>query len=362
MDRENRLSNIEKRKLIVFIIVAYGFTFLMGLPLSLAYYLGLNTYPFPNAQMFYPAAGVMLACLVTGRRPGRETPEESGTMPRRFFIFFIALSALTALCCFVPFVRPSEAAMGTSVQSYVIIAGSILAWIFLLTEGKERRAAYGLRWSGTGLSLAMLLLFIALYLGRSFISVTLSGQMGEYLPYWQSPAPYILMAALIPNFFLSFAAFFGEEYGWRYYLQPLLQRRFGLIRGTIILGVIWGLWHLPLDLFYYSPGYALQSIAAHQVTCITLGVFFAFAYMSTGNIWVPVILHFVNNNLAVVVSGTTQITGYAIGWLDILVSLALNGLIFLPFLAAKVFRSAQTGEAGEPEAELNSRESKSPGG
>ncbi|MEI3100379.1 MAG: hypothetical protein V8T45_00650 [Oscillospiraceae bacterium] len=51
----------------------------------------------------------------------------------------------------------------------------------------------------------------------------------------------------------------------------------------------------------------------------------------------PVILHFANNNLAVAVSGTTQISGYALGWMDVLVSLVLC-IIFLPFLLARVFR------------------------
>lgn len=353
MDSEKRLSNIEKRQLKIFLLAAYGLTFLMGVPLGIAYKLGLDTYPFPNAQMFYPAAGVMLACLVTKRRPGGDAAEEKAAMPRRFFIFFIIFTVLMALCCFIGFALPSGSGTGTAVQSYGIIVGSVLAWIFLLAEGKERRAAFGLSWCASRRSLLMLLLFVAIYIARSFLSVALGGQLGEYLPYWQTSAPYILMAVLIPNFFLSFAAFFGEEYGWRYYLQPLLQKRFGLIRGTVLLGVVWGLWHLPLDLFFYSPGYALQSIAAHQVTCITLGVFFAFAYMSTGNIWVPVALHFINNNLAVAVSGTAQISGYAVGWLDVLVSLVLNGVIFLPFLFTGVFRR---GPAAGPSGEEEPRE------
>ena len=58
----------------------------------------------------------------------------------------------------------------------------------------------------------------------------------------------------------------------------------------------------------------------------------------------PVILHFANNNLAVAVSGTTQISGYALGWMDVLVSLVLNGIIFLPFLLTRVFRHGPTAE------------------
>ena len=62
----------------------------------------------------------------------------------------------------------------------------------------------------------------------------------------------IMAMALIPNFFLSFLPFFGEEYGWRCYLTPALQNRFGARRGALAVGVLWGLWHLPLNLFFYA--------------------------------------------------------------------------------------------------------------
>ena len=47
----------------------------------------------------------------------------------------------------------------------------------------------------------------------------------------------------------------------------------------------------------------LQAAVAQQITCITLGIFFAYIYMKTKNIWVPVIAHFLNNNMAAVLSG-----------------------------------------------------------
>lgn len=36
----------------------------------------------------------------------------------------------------------------------------------------------------------------------------------------------------------------GEELGWRAYLQPYLQTRFSVLRSALIVGVLWGFWHI----------------------------------------------------------------------------------------------------------------------
>jgi len=63
---------------------------------------------------------------------------------------------------------------------------------------------------------------------------------------WTNSTPLlksILITALLV--FLLLPVSFGEEYGWRGYLLPRLLP-LGEIKGTIILGVIWACWHLPV--------------------------------------------------------------------------------------------------------------------
>ena len=95
-----------------------------------------------------------------------------------------------------------------------------------------------------------------------------------------NPTTWIIFFTVLVNFFLSVVAFFGEEYGWRYYLQPLLQKKFGLKGGVILLGCVWAVWHLPIDFFYYTtPDMGLAALASQFVTCISLGIFMAYTYM-----------------------------------------------------------------------------------
>lgn len=193
-------------------------------------------------------------------------------------------------------------------------------------------------------ALAICVYFLAVKTGMVFLSVAMQGgdTWANYLAYWRSPTPWIMAIALIPNFFLSFLPFFGEEYGWRCYLTPALQNRFGARRGALAVGALWGLWHLPLNLFFYSPETTLQSIASQLVVCMTLGVFFTFAYEKCGkNIWVPILLHYLNNNMILVWTGTADISNQVIRWADVGVSAVMYAAVFLPFLAAKCYRRGE---------------------
>ncbi|MEV6873027.1 type II CAAX endopeptidase family protein [Amycolatopsis sp. NPDC051128] len=57
----------------------------------------------------------------------------------------------------------------------------------------------------------------------------------------------MLFVALVPGLVLQMVTTgLAEEPGWRDFALPHLQPRFGPLRGTLILGPLWGLWHVPL--------------------------------------------------------------------------------------------------------------------
>ncbi|WP_228041053.1 CPBP family intramembrane glutamic endopeptidase [Nodosilinea sp. LEGE 07088] len=93
---------------------------------------------------------------------------------------------------------------------------------------------------------------------------------------------------------LALATILGpiEEFGWRGLALPLLQRRFAPIWASLILGVIWGFWHLPAFLLSGTPQSA-WSFTPFFVGTIALSVIVTPLFnASRGSILLPALFHF----------------------------------------------------------------------
>jgi hypothetical protein len=105
----------------------------------------------------------------------------------------------------------------------------------------------------------------------------------------------LMVSALVVTLFT-----FGEEYGWRGYLLPRLLP-LGEIRASLLLGVIWALWHLPLLLAGLNyPGVNVW-LAILVFTFVTVAVSFAYTWFyvaSSGSVLIAAVLHASFNNFA----------------------------------------------------------------
>ena len=118
----------------------------------------------------------------------------------------------------------------------------------------------------------------------------------------QSPIPLSslvliqILASLTYAPFLNSLFALGEEIGWRGYLYPALRERFSLVQTHVLLGLIWSLWHLPINLQGYNYGltyfaYPVLGIVAMFLFCFSVGILLSWLMEKTGSIWASALFH-----------------------------------------------------------------------
>lgn len=84
---------------------------------------------------------------------------------------------------------------------------------------------------------------------------------------------------------------FGEEIGWRGWLQPAL-RPLGVWPSLLLTGAIWGLWHTPLILLGHNfQRYDWTGVALMVGGCVAWGMFFGWLRLRSGSVWPAVVAH-----------------------------------------------------------------------
>lgn len=143
--------------------------------------------------------------------------------------------------------------------------------------------------------------------------------LGEWPMFGATPW-YAMAAAMLISTWVQA----GEELGWRGYALPRLARRFGLGAASLILGLIWAVWHLPLFLVPGGDTFG-QSFPVYLIQVTALSVVLAWLYWRTqGSLLLVMILHASVNNtkdiVPSVVPGASDafvIRASHVGWLTL---------------------------------------------
>lgn len=97
--------------------------------------------------------------------------------------------------------------------------------------------------------------------------------------------------------FINMFAALGEEVGWRGVMYPYLKEKFGVTKGRILGGAVWGCWHWPIMIlagYEYGKEYIGAPVLGPIVFClstIVMGILLDYVYEKTETIWMPSLMH-----------------------------------------------------------------------
>lgn len=101
----------------------------------------------------------------------------------------------------------------------------------------------------------------------------------------------ILVGARTQGVLITSLATFGEEFGWRGYLQRRLEH-LGPVKSLVLVGLIWGVWHAPIILQGHNyPGYPVPGALMMVGFCVLLSIIFGWLFRRSGSILSPTLAH-----------------------------------------------------------------------
>ena len=108
--------------------------------------------------------------------------------------------------------------------------------------------------------------------------------------------PSVIIA--IPYFFLMLIIGGGqEEFGWRGYAQVPLQKRMGVIPASLFIGLVWGIWHLPLWVMP-GDGHSTYPFIAFLIMTTSISIVYGWLYNASHQKLATVIIFHAMNNTA----------------------------------------------------------------
>lgn len=284
----NLTEFIKRHQLIAYFVLTYTFSWALWIPLQQLVLDGQHVLkPLISLGIFGPAlVGIGLSALLKPRpRQGSRTPAA---------ITFIAVWLTASLIIVIDQVVREQ--LDLSPLLVVISAVTamlpafILSSVFSTIPGVKVHLATYVRPRGApGYYLLALVLFPAIWL----LGIIVSRAMGMEIPGSNYPTLDVRLLGIILLFFLMSFIHGGlsEEPGWRGFALPRLQAWFSPLVASLILGVLWAVWHAPAR-FGGIEAKSLEDTLVEWVLILFVTFIFTWFYNRTkGSILATALLH-----------------------------------------------------------------------
>ena len=236
---------------------------------------------------------------------------------RTFAISWISWSILALL------VKNDILVFSSMVGAILFIIGGFAPTIsaISLQEKKSFKAIINFIFTNKKKSIKYLLLFCLF----EVLTIGLSSmELNPGLPLYTLPFVFLVC---------TFVGGGNEELGWRGTMQPILERKVAFPVATLITGIVWSIWHLPL---WFIEGTTQQNIPflLFSVYAIFLSYWLACVYKKTNCVFYCAILHGLSNLLM-------SMFFIKVNWILVL------GLILMDIFAIVLWYKTEEGQKAE---------------
>jgi membrane protease YdiL (CAAX protease family) len=211
--------------------------------------------------------------------------------PVRQAITFVGLTFAVSLAVYLPIIASAQGWIPVGVPSELSalgVFGPAVAAVLLLVREQGRDGLqtlvqdatarrFGRRWWVMVLALPPALLG-AMYVGYRLLGGA-HNTTATVTAFSEAGVGALIAVPVTVLVVVSLA--YGEEAGWRGYLLPRLQERWSALTATLLIGIVWFLWHVPL-LFLPGDQNGAMPIPLLAAFILASAVLYTWLYNNTG--------------------------------------------------------------------------------
>lgn len=297
----NLTAYLKRHQLIAYFVLTYVSSWALWIAFQPLFLEGRRSLaPLISLGAFAPAlVSIGLSTVLKPR------PRQGSRKPA--VIASIVVWILASMIIFMYLIVNEQMDLSTPYVVFSAITGLLPAFVvssaFSTIPGVRAHLRTYIKPRGTpGYYLLALVLFPAIWL----LGNLLSRALGMDVPFSRYPAVDVKLLGMVILFFLYGIIYGGltEEPGWRGFALPRLQAKFSPLVSSLILGVLWAVWHAPAR-FGGIEAKSLSDTLVEWVLIVLVSVIFTWFFNRTkGSILVTALVHPAMNTATSFLSGS----------------------------------------------------------